>query len=319
MSGKTSAPVCTYDFRISKEGITHQKIIEVLKEFCKKWVFQEEKGEKTGYVHYQGRFSLKMKNHKHLILNKFKLKEFVPNYLEKTSKENQTNTFYVTKEDTKIAGPWKDTDVIKYIPDQYITTYDKLYPFQKAIVDSSYIIDTRTINIVYCSSGNTGKTFAGAYCKYYMNGRYLAPLNDAKELVQMLCDSCMDNKDHSPNPIIVDLPRSMNKKDMNGIWNAVEQIKNGMLYDTRYHFKYWDIKSPAVWVFTNQIPDLNSLSMDRWKIWTINEKKEFIPFVIEPKINKNDDPTYYFDEFEVIPKHLIDKKRVKVIKKKIIK
>ena len=277
-SGKSESPVCTYDFRLSKEGSDFDKIKSALNQFCKKWVFQEEKGNKTGYEHYQGRFSLKTKMHKHVILKKFQDVGFNPNYLEKTSKENQKNDFYVTKDDTRTNGPWKDNDVETFIPFQFNFKIENLLPFQKSIFESINIKDSRSINVVYCKDGCTGKTTIGMFCKLFSNGYYLAPLNDPKELIQMLCDQCVSKKDRSPNPIIIDLPRSMNKDNLNGIWNAVEQIKNGILYDVRYHYKEWLINSPVVWVFTNAIPDMKALSNDRWKLWTINKSNKLIVF-----------------------------------------
>ena len=36
-------------------------IIEILQTYTKQWVFQLEKGEENGYLHFQGRLSLKEK------------------------------------------------------------------------------------------------------------------------------------------------------------------------------------------------------------------------------------------------------------------
>ncbi|WP_445772263.1 hypothetical protein, partial [Rheinheimera sp.] len=53
-----------------------------------------------------------------------------------------------------------------------------------------------------------------------------------------------------------------------------EQIKKGKLYDTRYKYQEYWIDSPQIWVFSNIEPDLSMLSLDRWRIWTINEQQQ---------------------------------------------
>ena len=50
------------------------------------------------------------------------------------------------------------------------------------------------------------------------------------------------------------------------------------MYDLRYTYKEWWFNAPQVWVFGNMEPDLRLvMSMDRWKIWTINEEMELMP------------------------------------------
>ena len=46
-----------YDFT-EKFGRSAEELIFSLKKLCKKWGFQREIGENTGYDHYQGRISL---------------------------------------------------------------------------------------------------------------------------------------------------------------------------------------------------------------------------------------------------------------------
>lgn len=280
---QSETPCHTYDFRISKKDISKEDIIKCLKEYCKKWVFQEEKGEKTGYEHYQGRCSLKEKRRKKDALKAFQKLGFNPNYLEKTSKTNQTNNFYVTKEDTRINGPWSDEDVVRFIPRHLNVTLDKLRPFQQKIFESGRVYNDRNINVIFDDKGCLGKSFVGLYCQIHGKGFYIAPLNDPKEIIQMVCDKCMSTENHAPTPIIIDLPRSMNKSDLSGVWNACEQIKNCYLYDIRYHFKEWYIESPQIWVFTNTMPDIKALSKDRWNFWLINKDFDLEPLKIETK------------------------------------
>lgn len=50
------------------------------------------------------------------------------------------------------------------------------------------------------------------------------------------------------------------------IWKAVEQMKNGYLWDKRHHWQEAYIMPPKVLVLTNDEPDRTMLSRDRWDI-----------------------------------------------------
>lgn len=281
-----TSPVAQYDFRINAVGLSEEVIKRSLKRIAKHWVFQEEQGD-GGYLHYQGRFSLVKKRRRAELMKLWKdleLEMSLPNYLEPTtSGEFKSTSFsYAMKEDTRTRGPWSDSDNEVYIPRQYRGLLDKLYPFQKVIFDSSSIFEPRIINLIYCKDGNQGKSTIAALCELFAKGIDLPPVNDAEKLLQSCCDICIAKNVRDPSPIFVDLPRAMDKTRLTGIFTAIEQIKKGKLYDLRYNYKEWWIDSPAIWVFSNIEPDLDMLSRDRWRVWTINLYKELIPYVCEP-------------------------------------
>ena len=77
----------------------------------------------------------------------------------------------------------------------------------------------------------------------------------------------------------------MSKDQLRGIFMAMEQVKKGKLFDFRYKYKTYWIDSPSVWMFTNYCPDLKMLSMDRWRLWEVDdETKELKPY--EPEKDK---------------------------------
>ena len=273
-------PVAVYDFRVNADGLTEDVIKSSLKRIAKHWVFQEERGD-TGYMHYQGRFSLIKKRRKSELLRlwtELNLFKPCPHYLEPTTcGEAKNNSFsYAMKEDTRSQGPWSDKDQEVYIPRQYRGLMERLYPFQKVIFDSAHEFDPRIINLIYCPEGNQGKSTIAALCELHGRGIDLPPVNDAEKLLQSVCDICMSKQIRDPSPIFVDLPRAMDKTRLNGIYTAIEQIKKGKLYDLRYSYKEWWIDSPAIWVFSNIAPDFLLLLKDRWKVWRINEQKELV-------------------------------------------
>lgn len=279
-----SKPCATYDFRMNADGLSPERLVEILPQLAKNFIFQKEKGHETGYVHYQGRLSLIKKARKHEVLKLWEVTFHdvpTPNYFEPTVDPPKVFDYncYASKADSRLDGPWTDKDEKpRYIPRQYRDKLDRLYPYQKYIFDTAKEFDDRTINMIYCPTGNQGKSTIASICELFGRGIDLPPVNDADKLVQSCCDVCMAKEVRDPSPIFVDLPRAMNKDRLNGIYTAIEQIKKGKLYDLRYTYKEWWIDSPQIWVFSNIEPDLSMLSRDRWKVWTINEKKELEPY-----------------------------------------
>ena len=49
-------------------------------------------------------------------------------------------------------------------------------------------------------------------------------------------------------------------------YQAIEAIKNGIFYNTKYESKMITYNSPHVIIFANFFPDITKLSSDRWVI-----------------------------------------------------
>lgn len=259
-----------WDLRYNKDSCSVEELKGLLRVYAKKWCFQLERGD-SGYEHYQGRISLIKKKRKGELMSVFQANGIeVPNYLEPTSTTCKGDQLYVMKEDTRIDGPWTDKDKQIYIPKQI--REKNLRKWQLNVIENSRVFDDRIVNIIYDPVGNQGKSFLASYCSLYMDGIDLPPVNDSKELIQSLCDVCEAKGLRTPNPVFLDLPRSQDKSKLYGIYNAIEQIKKGRLYDMRYKYKEWWIDSPSVWCFTNILPDMDYLSADRWVIWTIKSQ-----------------------------------------------
>jgi len=266
-----------WEFRLSEkvdeEYINFYDVIKQLRKIAKKWGFQLEEGEKNGYRHYQGRMSLIKKAVKNSVLKLFKDIP-APNYLEPTvSSEHKKEAFYCFKEQTRIKGPWKDDDPEPaYIPIQYrhITEY---YPFQQDIFDNKYY-NYRNVNYIYDIDGCIGKSSIACLATTQNNGLYIPPMLDTHKLIEYvhsLLEKMPDGK--TPKMFIIDLPKCMDKREMAGLYSAIEQWKTGFIYDTRYKGRQRWIDSPNIWVFSNTPPDKSCLSSDRWMIWVVNKEK----------------------------------------------
>lgn len=250
-----------FDYTIKSKDLTVEDVKKWCKEWGKEWAFQKEQGKKSDYIHYQLRISLRSKTR-------------TPPYLKGakpsvTSLENRDNNFYVLKEDTRIEGPWTSKDKEIFIPRQY-RDITKLYAWQNWLLNKLNEREDRKIYFIYDKVGNNGKSTIAALCELKHNCIDVPPINDSKELMQIVSNICIDTDNRSPKAFFIDLPRAFDKKTLNGIFSAIEQIKKGKLYDTRYHYKAYWIDSPQIFVFSNEPPNFEYLSADRWICNSIN-------------------------------------------------
>lgn len=256
---------CVWDLVLSCDKCPDLEQLKVwLRGSCKKWCFQKEQGE-GGYIHWQCRFSLKEKERKDGVLKRIKAEWGWENVhgdgLRPTSNENRDNQFYAMKEDTRIEGPWSNENDC-YVPRQ-VREIERLYQWQREIVDKCKVWDSRTINVVIDKKGGNGKSVLCSYMRCYKLGRILPALNDSKDLMRACCSM------PTATAYLIDLPRALDKRRMNEMYAALECIKSGYAYDERYNFTEKVFDCPSVWVFTNTEPDMDMLSRDRWRLWEI--------------------------------------------------
>nr|QTE03439.1 MAG: replication-associated protein [Syrmaticus reevesii CRESS-DNA-virus sp.] len=254
-----------WDFTINNvDDWPWEAVKRKLKMYCKKWCFQKEKVTRE---HWQGRVSLKVrKSTRELVQREMD----VDWYFTLTSTENRDNAFYCMKTESRIDGPWADTDVEIYIPRQYRMLADGLRPFQREIYDSREVFEPRKVNVIYDPKGCTGKSTLASWMECQQVAIDMPPCNDGEKLISALCDICMATENRAPGVVFVDLPRSMDQKKLFGLYTAIEQIKKGKLYDFRYSYKTWWIDSPQIWVFCNSMPELGYVSRDRWKFFQVS-------------------------------------------------
>lgn len=255
-----SNPIYVFDFTLKDEGDdTKIALHGWLKKYCKKYSYQLETSE-SGYAHFQGRVSLKEKLRIGTLINKSK-DELKGIHWSITSDCNKDNDFYVTKEETRIAGPWSDKDKEVYIPKQYRT--DKLLPWQQTIFDRRDEWDTRHVNFVLEEEGNKGKSFLVGYmcCNGY--SQKIPYMDNIKDIMRMIMDT------EKKRIYFIDFPRGLGKDRLASFMSGVEEIKNGYCYDDRYTFKQEWFDSPNIWIFSNKLPKQELLSLDRWIVWRI--------------------------------------------------
>jgi len=268
-------PISMYDVTISKKMYDSEKeVIEVLKQNCRRWAFQLEEGDE-GYQHYQVRLSLSKRRRfsyikKRIAEGNYWLKGHItptanPSYL--TGEE-----FYVLKNDTRLKGPWTDRDVEP--PKETIQLMNfsrhKLRGWQEKMFKECGNYCDRTINLVYNPSGGCGKSIFSEYLEFKGMAEEIPPFRLMDDIFQWVAGRPI-------KPVyIVDMPRGMKKDRLGDFYSGIEVIKNGVAYDKRYHAKKIRFNRPRVFVFTNELPNLDLMSKDRWVIWMVDEEYEVI-------------------------------------------
>lgn len=253
--------VAVWDITVKMSEIKKDDLIKWMDKYCKSWTFQGEKGQESGYEHWQCRISLKVKER--TPFKKFPVKEcsFSP-----TCGDNKDNAFYVMKDDTRIEGPYNDeNDSPEFVSEEMKDV--KLKPFQQQIVDDALPrrYNNRKINLLYDEKGCGSKSFVAEYVRTYKIGTEIPYSSNYKDMMRMVYGL------PKRKLYVLDLPRALNKHKLQEYIAAIETIKDGKAYDDRFKFKPCYFPKPNIWVFTNVLFNTEMLSADRWMIWEFDK------------------------------------------------
>lgn len=265
-----------WDFTEPADGLSVDDLHRRLRPIAKKYCFQLERGRQIsdahpeGYLHYQGRVSLYQKCRPNELISKWHDWGFQSN-VSPTSGDvaRKGDNFYVMKEDTRVDGPWTDKNFEE--PRPTLPTVTKmeahgLFPWQADLLDKVKEYDDRTIHIVIDAEGNNGKSALPKWVWQKRLGQPIPPMNSMEDIVQFTMSF--------PDKLyLIDMPRAMKKRKLHEFYSGIEMIKNGMLYDKRYHGKFMYIPEPNIIVFTNTPPKKCYLSLDRWKMWKVVDQQ----------------------------------------------
>ena len=267
-----------FDITISVDKSTndHYQVANVLKTVFKKWVFQREVGENTGYNHWQVRGHLWKATTLQCAIKKFGELTWHGRWSITTTGVHQANNFnYIMKEDTRAEGPFSDKD--EDFEDPPVLTRQlknfmkyEMYPWQKQIATEVLEEEDRYIKLVIEKTGNNGKSIFCEWLEYNRLAYEIPPMASMEDIMQ--CCMCIKPQ----KCYVVDMPRAMKKDKLAGFYSGLEALKNGTMYDKRHHFEKRRIDRPQILVFTNRFPDIELMSLDRWKIWELNEDKTLV-------------------------------------------
>lgn len=235
-------------------------LISIFKDKKIKYIFGEEIAPSTNTIHLQGYLEF---------LNPVVF-ETIKNYLPKAhiecSKGSLIDNFnYCSKDNkfyTNFVLPRKNNILSR---EQIIN-----YPYQNFVFNTinNDIPDNRSIYWFYDPNGNMGKT---VFIKTILD---LNP-NDSIFFSGGKVDDITSQVLLMDNPInicLFNFARSNNGKIS---YNAIEQLKDGLVNSPKYKGGFKSFAPPHVFIFANFFPKIKSLSLDRWKIYKINPDKSF--------------------------------------------
>lgn len=248
-----------------------------MKEFCKKWVFQQERApnpaedNETDGLHYQGKFALKEKMRLKQV--KDALGEIGANiHLSPEHGTDEEGNFYCTKEETRVAGPWSDRDAgNRRYPKQWATLPHMQW--HDTVIDLLEAQDSRHMLLVIDKVGESGKTVLTKRLMMSHGATALMTcLPTGRDTVRAAMNACNHPDPDHVYTLIFDIPRS-GTRSVKDFWSqiltAMETIKDGLLADDRYSYKSKLIAPPRILVFTNEMPPVEGLARNRWQIFDL--------------------------------------------------
>jgi len=242
-----------------------EKDVDLMKNWidkhCSEGHFQREIGEKCGTPHLQGFWCFK--NARYFSSLK---KDWPKLHIEKANNIKAARD-YCKKDETKVGDTiFGGTQHVKD-PLEGKKLYDWQIELLKICDETP---DERSIYWFFDEDGNCGKTtLAKHLClKYPEEVLYLSggPQNCKWGITTFLHNkvkSKLVRNDKNLRIAIFDYTRSQDDKVS---YQALEEVKNGIFFNTKYESMQVIFNCPHVVVFSNFLPDMTKLSSDRWKI-----------------------------------------------------
>lgn len=218
------------------------------------YVFQEEIGE-NGTPHLQGCFKSKSPIQFDTIKKKF------PKVHWEHCRSWFESVNYCSKSDTKAGDVFTNIDLPE--PLKHGFDMDKATEWQLKLINLvKETPDSRKIFWVYDEDGCKGKTTLAKYLVdtypnkvLYMNGKAADVKYGVQEFLQ--------NKKNNLKIALFGFPRT---KENYVSYEAIEEVKDGIFFSTKYESGMVRYNIPHVIVLANFEPDYEALSKDRWEI-----------------------------------------------------
>lgn len=229
---------------IPDDNYEESQLSQHFKSFCKKFTFQLEEGKENKYLHWQCEISLNTKEYFASVKN---LIGFHDAHIEPTKNYFEAKN-YCSKKESRVRGPFNEKSVfIETVPPSKEWQFFLLNIFKEKP-------DPRTIYWFWDKEGNTGKSSFSKYCAVNHKACVFGSCA-GKDIAYALPED--------PKVIIFDFPRTMEDYVNYG---AIEQVKNGLMFSSKYESKTKVFNTPHVVVFCNFKPELDKMSKDRWII-----------------------------------------------------
>lgn len=136
----------------------------------------------------------------------------------------------------------------------------ELYNWQRETLERLKTQGDRRVTVLIDTMGASGKTTLAKHITATHTGAYCPAMDEAKDYMAWALAH------QTAKIFVLDIPKSDSRKKNADLWSAVEQMKNGYLWDKRHHWQEAWIDPPGILVITNEEPDRSLLSNDRWDI-----------------------------------------------------
>lgn len=179
----------------------------------------------------------------------------------------EENHKYCSKEDPNYEV-WGTCE--KHVP--FTEEIPELYPWQLELLEIlQKKPDKRTIVWLFCDEGGSGKTtFIKHFLTCYPQIEAIVSGGKAADVQNQVAD-LRENKGVFPKVIFYNIPRSFKADYL--CWHAIESLKDMCFYSGKYKGGMIVGPCPHLVIFANERPDETKLSMDRWKMGKIVDKK----------------------------------------------
>lgn len=146
--------------------------------------------------------------------------------------------------------------------------FGQLTKAQKGIIQTLRSQNDRQVDVWYDPKGNHGKSWLSVHL--YETGKALIvprASTTSEKLSAFICSAWKGEQ-----IIVIDIPRA--SKPTVALYETIEEIKDGLVFDHRYSGKTRNIRGTKIAVFTNHKLDLKQLSNDRWRLHSLSEIAE---------------------------------------------
>lgn len=215
---------------------------------CKRWIIAMEEG-KGGYKHWQVRLESSNPDFFDWMKEHYPKAHVEEAQVQEFAYERKEGRFWTSEDTTEIR----------------ICRFGKMRVWQKQLKKELKKQSVREIDVVLDNVGNKGKTFF-TIALWERGEALVVPRYSCtpEKLSAFVCSS------YNGEPIvIIDIPRA--NKPTEALYETMEEVKDGLVFDPRYSGKTKNVRGVKVVVFTNHQLKLKMLSDDRWKLHGINK------------------------------------------------
>lgn len=261
------------DSALARRSLLHDWLVL----HCRDWIYQLERGLKSGIYHYQGFCRLKTKDRPKALAIASNHHGLNGMCISAAHDIEALKWYCMKTDDTKIAGPW--TCRPKYEGKDIFPLKD--WQLQ-ILMYCQGPVNTRELLWIFDQIGKHGKTNFKKFMSFYHDAKTFGWMK-AADIFNLMVNE-------GPGKIyIFDLTREKPQDfPLNDLYAAIEAIKDGSITNGKFNGGKMMFDPPHVIVLANFKPLTASLSADRWTIIDLVDEPEFVnpnkekPFVFIP-------------------------------------